>query len=104
MSILDPSSCGFLKAFCFKTFTTTPQSLRGNRIKEQTGEILMQQYESFQNVFQSDYFHDPYCKFKHFREITKPIQSLGKKHPAKKAEYFHPKIGIIWKKEKLNTR
>ena len=48
----------------------------------------MQQYESFQNVFQSDNFHVPYCKFKHFREITKPIQSLGKKHPTKKIEFL----------------
>ena len=56
MSILDPLSCGFLKAFCYKTFTATPQNLRGNRIKQQTGAILMQQYESFQNVFQSIIF------------------------------------------------
>ena len=88
MSVLDPLSCGFLKAFCYKTFTATPQNLTGNRIKQQTGEILMQQYESFQSVFQPDNFHVPYCKFKHFREITKPIQSLGKKHPAKKVEFL----------------
>ena len=88
MSILDQSSCGFLKAFCYKTFLTTPKSLTGNCIKQQTGGILMQQYESFQNVFQSDNFHVPYCKFKHFREITKPIQSLGKKHTAKKVEFL----------------
>ena len=49
-----PISCGFLKALCYKTFTTTPQS---NCIKQQTGEILMQQYESFQNVFHPDNFH-----------------------------------------------
>ena len=48
----------------------------------------MQQYESFRSVFQSDNFHAPYCKFKHFREITKPIQSLGKKHPAQKVEFL----------------
>ena len=46
MSILDPLSCGFLKVFCYKTFTITPQSLRGNRLKKKTGKILMQQYES----------------------------------------------------------
>ena len=86
MSILDLLSCGFLKAFCYKTFTATPQNLRGSRIKQQTGVVLVQQYESFQNVFQSDKFHVPHCKFKHFREITKPIQSLGKKHPTKKVE------------------
>ena len=86
VSILDPLSRGFLKAFCYKTFTATSQNLRGNRIKQQTGEILMQQYESFQSVFQSDNFHVPYCKFKHFREITKHIQSLGKKHLAKRVK------------------
>ena len=88
MCILDPLSCGFLKAFCYKTFTTTLQSLRGNRIKQQAGEILLQQYESFQNVFRADNFHVPYCKFKHFREITKPLQSLSKKHPTKKIEFL----------------
>ena len=88
MSVLDPLSCGFLKAFCYKTFTATPQNLTGNRIKQQTGEILMQQYESFQSVFQSDNFHVPYCKFKHFREITKPIQSLGKRTLCKEGRVF----------------
>ena len=106
MSILDPLSCGFLKAFCYKTFTATPQNLRGNRIKQQTGAILMQQYESFQNISQSDNCHVPYCKFKHFREITKPIQSLGKKHLTKKVEFLEIFSSENWDnlKEKLNTR
>ena len=57
MSILDALACRFLKVFCYKTFTTTPQSLRGNRVEQETVEILMQQYEPSQNVFQSDNFH-----------------------------------------------
>ena len=102
MSILDPLSCGFLKAFCYKTFTTTPQSLRGNWIKQQTGEILMQQCESFQNVFQADNCHVPYCKFKHFHEIIKPIQSLDKKHPTKKIEFLEIFSSKNWDNLKEN--
>ena len=96
MSILDPLSCGFLKALCYKTFTATPQNLWGNRIKHQTGEILSQQLESFQSVLQSDNFHVSYCKFKHFREITKPIQSLDKKHPANKVEFLEISSSKNW--------
>ena len=55
-----------------------------------------QQYESFQSVFQSVNFHVPFCKFKHFREITKPIQSLGKKHPAKKIEFLETFSSENW--------
>ena len=106
MSILDPLSCGFLKVFCYKTFTATLQNLRDNHIKQQTGAILMQQYESLQNISQSDNCHVPYCKFKHFREITKPIQSLGKKHLTKKVEFLEIFSSENWDnlKEKLNTR
>ena len=55
MSILDPLSRRFLKAFCYKTFAATPQNLRVNHIRQQTGEVLMK-YESFQSVFQLDNF------------------------------------------------
>ena len=48
----------------------------------------MQQYESFRNVFQSENIHVPYCKFKHFREITKPIQPFDKKTSYKKGRVF----------------
>ena len=58
------------------------------KLQTETGAILIKQYESFQNVFQSDNYHDPYCKFKHFREISKPIQYLSKKYPTKNVEFL----------------
>ena len=63
----------------------------------------MQQYGSFYNVFQSDNIHVPYCKFKHFLEITKPIQPSDKKHPTKKVEFleiFSSKNGYYLKEKK----
>ena len=56
MSILDPLSRRFLNAFCYKIFAATHQNLRVNHIKQQTGEVLMKQFESFESVFQLDYF------------------------------------------------
>ena len=56
MSILGPLSRRFLNAFCYKIFAATPQNLRVNHIKQQTGEVLMKQFESFESVFQLDYF------------------------------------------------
>ena len=58
------------------------------KLQTETGAILIKQYESFQNVFQSDNYYDPYCKFKHFREISKPIQYLSKKYPTKNVEFL----------------
>ena len=61
---------------------------------------MLQQLESFQSVLQLDNFHVPYCKFKHFREITKPIQSLDKKHSANKVEFLEISSSKNWDKLK----
>ena len=88
MSLLDPLSCGFLKPFRYKTFTATHQSLRGNRIKQQTGRIFMQKYDSAGMFFSQRTFTFRIVNSNTFLKLQKPIQSLGKKHPAMKVEFL----------------
>ena len=86
MSIIDPSTCGFVKIFCYRVFTDK------NLIKRNPSEnmncyksrVLHYQYNAFQSTFCESSLIS-YDKFReNFQHIVHNIQTLGKKYPEKK--------------------
>ena len=86
MSIIDPSTCGFVKIFCYRVFTDK------NLIKRNPSEnmncyrsrVLHHQYNAFQSTFSGNNLVS-YDQFReNFQNIVHNIQTLGKKYPEKK--------------------
>ena len=109
MSIIDPSTCGFVKIFCYRVFTNK------NLIKRNPSEnmncyksrVLHHQYNAFQSTFCESSLIS-YDKFReNFQHIVHNIQTLGKKYPEKKRhviDIFSLKNWVDLKKGNSNTQ